>query len=55
MLKMNGLSGNEYRVATLPKAYLTVIGIIMQSLKSSGKISRFTKRDTVLREQTDRH
>ena len=27
------LSGNEYRVATLSKLYLTVIGIIMQSFK----------------------
>ena len=28
------LSGNDYGAATLPKSYLTVIGIIMQSLKS---------------------
>ena len=29
-----GLSCNDYRVATLSKSYLTVIGIIMQGLKS---------------------
>ena len=32
-----GLSGNDYRVATLPKAYLIVIGIIMQSVKLIGQ------------------
>ena len=31
---MYGLSGNDYKVATLPKSYLIVIGIILQSLKS---------------------
>ena len=30
----DGLSGNDYRVAALPKSYLIIIGIIMQSLKS---------------------
>ena len=34
---MNGLSGNDYGVATLSKLYLTVIGIIMQSMKSIGQ------------------
>ena len=29
-----GFSGNDYKVATLTKSYLTVIGITMQSLKS---------------------
>ena len=33
---MYGLSGNDCRVATLSKSYLTVIGI-MQSLKSIGQ------------------
>ena len=32
-----GLSGNDYSVAALSKSYLTVIGIIMQSLKSIGQ------------------
>ena len=36
---MYGLSGKDYRVATLPKLYLTVIGIIMQDLKSIGKLT----------------
>ena len=31
-----GLPGNDYRVATLFKSYLTVTGIIMQNLKSIG-------------------
>ena len=42
-----GLSGNAYRVATLPKAYLTVIGIIIQSFKSTkdnSNMSKHTKR-----------
>ena len=34
---MYGLSGNDYRVATLPKAFLIDIGIIIQSLKSIGQ------------------
>ena len=29
----HGLSGNDYRVETLPKSYLIVIGIILQTLK----------------------
>ena len=29
-----GLSGNDYRVATLLKSYLIVIGTTMQGLKS---------------------
>ena len=33
-----GLLGNNYRVATLPKSYLTVVGIIMQSLNSIGQL-----------------
>ena len=32
-----GLSGNEYRVDTLPKSYLIVIRITMQSFKSIGQ------------------
>ncbi len=32
-----GLFHNDYRVAALSKAYLTVIGIIMQSLKLIGQ------------------
>ena len=32
------LSGNDYRVATISKLYLTVIGI-MQSLKSRGQLA----------------
>ena len=36
-------SGNDYRVATLSKSYLTVIGIIMQSLDNSN-MSKLTKR-----------
>ena len=28
------LSGNDYKVAAVSKSYLTVLGIIMQSLKS---------------------
>ena len=35
--RIYGLSENNHRVATLPKLYLTVIGIIMQSMKSIGK------------------
>ena len=31
-----GLSGNDYRVAILPKSYQTVTGINIQSLKSIG-------------------
>ena len=31
---MYELSGNDYRVATLPKSYLTIIGIIIQSLET---------------------
>ena len=31
------LFGNDYRVATLPKSYLIVIGIIKQSLISKGQ------------------
>ena len=31
-----GLSDNDYRVAKLPKSYLTVTGSIMQSLKLMG-------------------
>ena len=34
---MYGLSGIVYRVATLYKSYLTVTGIIMQSLKMIGQ------------------
>ena len=34
LLSKNGLSGNDHRVATLHKLYLTVVGIVMQSLKS---------------------
>ena len=34
-----GLSCNNYRVATLPKLYLTVKGIIMPSLKSLGQFN----------------
>ena len=34
---MYGLSGNGYRVPTLSKLYLTVIGMIMQSMKSIGQ------------------
>ncbi len=34
---LNGLSVNDYRVAALSKSYLTVTGIIMQSLKSIGQ------------------
>ena len=30
-------SGNDYRVATLSKLYLTTIGIIMQNLESIGQ------------------
>ena len=38
MFKMDyGHSGNAYRVATFLKSYLTVIGIIMQNLKSIGQ------------------
>ena len=36
MLK-NGLSGDDYRGTTVPKSYLTVKGIIMQSLISIGQ------------------
>ena len=32
-----GQYGNDYRVATLYEFYLTIIGIIMQSLKSIGQ------------------
>ena len=32
-----GLSGKDYRDATLPKSYLTVKGIIMQRLKAIGQ------------------
>ena len=32
-----GHYGNDYRVAMLSESYLTVIGIIMQSLKSIGQ------------------
>ena len=35
---LNGLSGNDYRVATFSKSYLPVTGIIMQSLKSIGQL-----------------
>ena len=36
---LNGLSVscNDFRVAMLPKSYLTVIGIIIKSLKSIGQ------------------
>ena len=38
MLKMDyGHFGNDYRVATLSKSYLTTKGITMQSLKSIGQ------------------
>ena len=39
-------SGNDYRVATLPKSYLNVIGIIMENLKLIGQFNMFklTKR-----------
>ena len=32
-----GLSGNDYRVSKLSKSYITIIGIIIQSLKSIGQ------------------
>ena len=32
-----GHSGNDYKVAALSKLYLTVIGIIIQNLKSIGQ------------------
>ena len=31
---IHGLSGNYYRVATLPRSFTALKGIIMQSLKS---------------------
>ena len=34
----HGLSGYDYRVATLPKSYLIVIGIKMQRLISIGQL-----------------
>ena len=37
ILNTHRLSGNDYRVATFPKSYLTVKGIIMQILKSIGQ------------------
>ena len=36
-IKPYGLSGNDYRVATLSKSFLIVIGVIMQSLKLIGQ------------------
>ena len=36
-IRSNGHSGNDYRVATLSKSYLTTTGITMQSLKSIGQ------------------
>ena len=41
MLASYTLNGNDYRVAMLPKSYLTVIGLIMQSLKSIGHSDMF--------------
>ena len=43
------LSGKDYRVPTLPKLYLIVIGIIMQSLKSieHANLFKLTKRANV--------
>ena len=35
---MCGLSGIDYRVATLSKSYLTVTGITIQSLKSIAQL-----------------
>ena len=34
MFKMDGLSGSDYRVATLTTFYLTVTGIITPNLES---------------------
>ena len=34
----HGLAGNDYRVATLYKSFLTVTGIAIQSLKSMGQL-----------------
>ena len=34
---LNKLSGKECKVATLPKSYLTIVGNILQSLKSIGQ------------------
>ena len=36
-LVLDGRSGNNYRVATLSKSYLTVKRITMQNLKSIGQ------------------
>ena len=33
-----GLSGKNYKDATLPKSYLDVIGITIQTLKSIGQL-----------------
>ena len=40
----SGLSGNNYRVPTLSKSYLIVVGIIMQNQNNSN-IYKLTKRD----------
>ena len=39
-----GHSGNDYRVATLSKSYLTSTGIIMQGLKDNSNMPNLTKK-----------
>ena len=46
-----GLFANDYRVATLPKLYLSVIGIIMQSLNWLDKELSVTDGRTLLMEK----
>ena len=36
--RLTEISGNNYRVVTLSKLYQTIIGIIIQSLKSIGQL-----------------
>ena len=37
-IKWMGFSGNDYRVATFSKLYLTALGFIMQNLKLIGHL-----------------
>ena len=50
-----GLSGNDYKVTTLPKLFIIGIRIISQSLKSIGNsdMSKLTKRASYWRTDPD--
>ena len=51
-----GLSGNDIRVATLPKSYLIVIGIITQCLKKANcpeRIDSYYKKALLLKTEEE--